>query len=1022
MQCPMLLAKKRTVRSSPVVTASVYSNVFYLTDSRSGTRYLVDTGASQSLLPKHMAPLSCVSPNPCLTAANGSSISTYGTKPVELHISGRLHIWDFTIADVTVPIIGADFLGHFHLLVDVHHRRLIHDCTFSCTPLDPAPVALAFQAIDTSSPYGALTSEYPAVFRPELRPAPSGPPPHGVFHHIKTTGPPVFSKFRRLPPDRLAAAKKVFQDLESIGVCQKASSPWSSPLHIVSKKDGSLRPCGDYRRLNMATEPDHYPLPNIADVTSFLHGSKIFSTLDLLKGYYQVPMHPDDIPKTAITTPFGTYTFNFSCFGLRNAGATFQRMMDDLLGDLTFCVAYVDDILIFSSTPAEHLRHLRTVLDRLQSAGLVLRRDKCTFGVKEVDFLGHRISSKGVLPLPSKVSAVASFPTPSTVKALQEFVGMVNYYHRFLPHVASIMAPLYEVLKGKPKALTWGPPQDAAFQAAKTALSSATYLRFPAPGAPLLLSTDASDVAMGGVLEQRLHGHPQPLAFFSRKLSPAETRYSTFDRELLAVYSSVRHFRHFLHGTSFTIQTDHLPLVHAFTKKSDPISARQQRHLSAISEFNCTLHHVPGKQNPVADALSRNSISAINVGLDYVNLASRQRSSTELPDLHDSSSSLQWRDIPLDDTGTCVRCDVSLGRPRPWIPPDLRRHVFDLVHGISHPSARSTTSLLRQKFIWSGLSKDAKSWARACLACQSSKVHRHIESGIGSFQEPHRRFSHIHVDIVGPLPPSDDFRYLFTVVDRSTRWPEAVPMKSATASACAAALLSSWISRFGVPSHITSDRGSSFTSQLWTSLTQLIGSTPHLTTAYNPEANGMVERMHRTLKAALIARCQDSSWTSHLPWVLLGLRTTPKEGADVSCAEMVYGDPLVIPAEFFPGTPSSPDLVRLRALVGKHAPCPQTYQPARPTHIPASLTSATHVFVRTDAHRPPLTPPYQGPFKILQRKAKTLLLQMKGAPDWVSIDRVKPAYLQPDDSPPVRFSRAGRPLVSSKGGVLYNTW
>ena len=210
------------------------------------------------------------------------------------------------------------------------------------------------------------------------------------------------------------------------------------------------------------------------------------------------------------------------------------------------------------------------MLSRLQSANLVLRHDKCVFNVKEVDFLGHRISSLGVLPLPNKVSAVTAFPVPSTVKSLQEFIGMVNYYHRFLPKVASIMAPLYNVLKGKPKTLTWGTPQEDAFHAAKRALSSATYLKFPAPNAPLFLSTDASDSAMGGVLEQIVHGHPQPLAFFSRKFSPAESRYSTFDRELLAIYSSVRHFHHFLQGTSFTIQTDHLPLIHAFTKKIGP--------------------------------------------------------------------------------------------------------------------------------------------------------------------------------------------------------------------------------------------------------------------------------------------------------------------------------------------------------------------------------------------------------------------------------------------------------------------
>ena len=229
-----------------------------------------------------------------------------------------------------------------------------------------------------------------------------------------------------------------------MGICQKASSPLASPLHIVTKKDDSLRPCGDYRRLNMATEPNHYPLPNIADVTTYLHGAKIFSKLNLLKGYYQVPMYPDDIPKTAITTPFDTYTFNYSCFGLRNAGATFQRMMDTVLGDLPFCVAYVDDILVFSSTTEEQWRHIHLLLELLRSTGLILRHDKCIFRANHITYTG-------ILPLQEKVTAVRAFPTPTTMKALQEFVGMVNYYHRFLPHIAATMAPLYAALTENPR-------------------------------------------------------------------------------------------------------------------------------------------------------------------------------------------------------------------------------------------------------------------------------------------------------------------------------------------------------------------------------------------------------------------------------------------------------------------------------------------------------------------------------------------------------------------------------------------
>lgn len=675
-------------------------------------------------------------------------------------------------------------------------------------------------------------------------------------------------------------------------------------------------------------------------------------------------MHPEDIAKTAVTTPFGTFTFNYSCFGLRNAGATFQRMMDGILGDLSFCVCYIDDIFIHSSNRQEHLRHISTVLDRLQQNGLVVRYDKCVFGAREVEFLGHHLTPAGVSPLPGKVTAIRQFPTPSTVRSLQEFVGLVNYYHRFVPSIASIMVPLYSALAGKPKDLMWNATQAETFKKAKEALAAATLLAFPNPGKPLILTTDASNIAIGAVLEQVVQGQPRPSGFFSRRLQKAESNYSTFDRELLAVHQAIRHFRHFLEGTTFTIQTDHMPLVHAFTKQADAWSLRQRRHLSAIAEFNCSLQHLPGKRNPVADALSRAPINAVHLGLDYNQLAKEQQQDPEMPASRTSITSLKWKDVPVDEEGTTILCDISTGRPRPWIPASLRRHVFSIIHGLSHPSRRGTARLLKQKFVWHSISRDAKNWVRDCTACQTSKVQRHTETGPGSFYQPQRRFGHIHVDIVGPLPPSEGRRFIFTIMDRSTRWPEAVPMSDATAASCATALLSGWISRFGIPDHITSDRGTSFTSQLWTSLGELLGTSIHHTTAYNPEANGMVERFHRTLKAALMSRCTNSAWFSRLPWVLLGLRTTPKEGIDVSSAEMVYGDALVVPGEFFPDAPSSEDVTQLRRIVGKFAPCKQTYRPCEHRYVPQDLHKTKYVFLRTDTHKPPLTPPYSGPYEV----------------------------------------------------------
>ena len=1000
-----------------VNTAGSQGHGFYITDALSRRKLLVDTGAFRSIYPAAADERSRHDNKPShvqLIAANGSNIATYGSRAITIDVAGRRYTWDFVIADVQTPLLGADFLAHHSLLVDVANRQLLDVDTYRAAPLETCPTPTTVHNCCTNeSKYDAVVQDFPEVFKPELRQQPGQATKHGVFHHIQTTGPPVHSKFRRLAPDKLAAAKQSFAEMERLGLCRKAASPWASPLHLVKKSDGSWRPCGDYRRLNLVTEPDHYPLPNMADLTSNLHGAKVFTKLDLLKGYFQVPVHPDDIPKTAIITPFGTYVFSYSTFGLRNSGATFQRLMDGILGNLPFCACYVDDILIFSRTEAEHLEHVRTVLQLLRDNGLVVRRDKCMFGVPRVEFLGHEISASGVRPLSSKVEAVQQFPPPTTIKGLQEFVGMVNYYHRFLPGIAKTMAPLYDALTGKKRQLVWGQDHQQAFEATKKALAYATTLTFPSPGTPLILTTDASNVAVGAVVEQLVNGVPQPLAFFSKKLRGAETKYSTFDRELLAVYQAVRHFRHLLEGTSFTVRTDHRPLVHAFTKAGDAWSARQQRHLSSIAEFGCQIEYVPGTKNPVADALSRVQIDAVHLGIDYSAIADAQKTDPETLAYRTAVTGLRWKDFPLGDTGQTILCDISTGRTRPLIPQALRRDVFKTIHGLSHPSGRSTAKLMSEKFVWHGLNRDVRNWARCCVACQSSKVSRHTESGVGQFPQPKRRFGHLHVDIVGPLPPSEGANYLFTATERSTRWPEAIPMSEATAEACAQALLNGWISRFGVPDDITSDRGPAFISHLWRALGQLMGTKVHHTTAYNPAANGMAERTHRTLKAALMARCSGPDWKAQLPWVLLGIRTTPKEGLNVSSAEMVFGEALSVPGEFFPPTleaANDPALAELRRTVAQYRPCIQTYKDRTKQHLPKSLQTSTHVFVRNDAHRTPLTRPYRGPYQVLERAQKAYRISIDGRSDWVSTDRLKPAYLEDDEPAPRVMSRAGRPI------------
>ena len=351
---------------------------FFIKDELSDYRFLVDTGAFRSILPPPGDINTINHPSSSdLVAANGTSIRTYGEQQVNICLSGQTYTWTFIIADVRHPLLGADFLSHYSLMVDVARHRLLNIDSFTSTPLCISNIEESINLLSPDGNYADVLEDFDDVFKPELRLSPESSAKHGVQHYIKTTGPLVFSKYRRLRPELLQVAKDAFMEMEKMGVCSKVASPWASPLHMTPKKDGTWRPCGDYRRLNLITEPDHYAMPNISDLTSSIGTSRVFSKLDLLKGYFQVPVNPEDAPKTAITTPFGTYVFHYSTFGLRNSGATFQRMMDQIFGHLPYCRVYIDDILVASEAHREHREHLQSVLKLLHKNGLVIRRDKC---------------------------------------------------------------------------------------------------------------------------------------------------------------------------------------------------------------------------------------------------------------------------------------------------------------------------------------------------------------------------------------------------------------------------------------------------------------------------------------------------------------------------------------------------------------------------------------------------------------------------------------------------------------------
>ncbi|GFT45243.1 retrovirus-related Pol polyprotein from transposon opus [Trichonephila clavipes] len=605
-------------------------NRLFLLDRKSGQKFLIDSGSEICVIPPSPTMNKSPQSNFSLFAANNTKIPAYGMVRKELNLGlRRPFIWTFIIADVSSPIIGADFLKHFNLLIDLKKK-------------------------DANISFKNILSEYPDLSNPSLI---SKSASHGTVHHIITTGPPVTAKPRRLHPKLYDAVKVEFEFLLAQGIIRPSKSPWSSPLHVVPKSDSTVRPVGDYRQLNSVTEFDSYPMPYLNDFAHALHGKKIFSKIDIFKAFHQIPIAECDIPKTAVTTPWGLYEYTHLCFGLVNAPQTFMRFMHEVLRGLPFCFVYLDDILCYSENAEEHRSHLRTIFQRLSSYGLKLNISKCVFGVTELIFLGHLITPDGIKPLPEKVQAVLDYKQPETVGSLRKFLGLLNFYRRFLPKAAEEQYLLSEFLKGykgkkDSKPLNWSSERQLqhfsykAFKLVFCALRELQHLwtlAHPSPSAPLALHVDASDYAIGGALHQVVDSELQPLAFFSRKLTSSEKSYSAYDRELLAIYSAIRHFRYMLEARDFTVFTDHKPLTYAFRQKSDKCSPRQIRQLDFISQFTTNIVHIPGSDNIAADVLSRVSAITFPSQIDYDCIAETQQTDQELHTLIASGTSLELK-------------------------------------------------------------------------------------------------------------------------------------------------------------------------------------------------------------------------------------------------------------------------------------------------------------------------------------------------------------------------------------------
>jgi len=898
---------------------------------------LIDTGAQFSCIRSDVAEFlyrrgePCVFTSCAVTCCLADGQQCKVTEAVKLHVKILSFSWDHEFKVLRggpfPAILGLDFLNRTRMLVDVASREFSFgfapNCkgTFSSENPDLGnELFLQNLGEEVSDVAGnsegrvggrsleAIVADFPALFSRGLGTADCAPYDIELSDSVPVRSPPY-----RCAPPKLEIFKKMINELLEQGVVRPSKSPYASPAFLVPKNGGGFRLVVDYRKLNAKVVFDSYPMPTIEQAFEQFGGAAVFTVLDLNSAYYQIPLSLRSRRVTAFCTPFGLFEFNKLPMGISVGSQGLSRVIDELFADLRgrYVFNFLDDLVVYSPSPAEHVAHVREVLRRLQTAGFTLNPDKVTFGATQIKYLGHLLSSRGIRVLPDRVSAIRNYPRPTNLRSLRRFIGMVGFYARFIPDYSRKAAVLHS-LKKKAVPFIWRDEHQAAFEILKQALCEAPVLQIPDFDKEFALVTDASDLAVSAILHQRVGEELAPISYYSRLLTAAERGYSTYEKECLAVIFGCEKCRVYLEHKEFELQCDNLALCWLLKRVKD--IGRLGRWILRLAPFKFRVKHTRGVDNVVADALSR--MFEGNAGeVPEVTCAALWQS---LPLVYSSLGTHQKEDVYCADIMNKLQTNPASvenfqvwkellcfyprrAKRRRWVvPTSLRPMLLSYFHDsvlAGHLGARKTFQKIAVNFWWPRMRPEIFDYVRRCDLCQRAKPAQNARVGLHAANPCSQPMERLFIDFVGPLTRTKRGNLaILAVVDGFSKFVSFFPVRKMSAQAVLDCLERSYLPAYGTPTCVVTDNATVFRCRQFKDLCFRWGITHITTTPYYPQAS-LAERVNRNLKSALkiFHHASQSAWDEDLPWLGLAFNTAVHESTKCTPDKLFLGRELKCP-------------------------------------------------------------------------------------------------------------------------------